>query len=246
MILTIFVAGMLLLFVADLGAQTRVVTLIVWITLLLFLLVRASANIASGVYVEAVTCNREKSSMVALTFDDGPCETSIEILDLLERFNAKGSFFLIGSRIADHEAIVRRMIIEGHLVGHHSWSHSSSFPLMGPKKIREDILTAKSVIENVSGIKHQWFRLPFGVTNPMIASALKGLNLKIAGWSVRSFDTKNEDTEVVFKRIVKKLKGGDIVLLHDTSANIIPLLERLLLYLKEKGYRCVDLETLVS
>jgi peptidoglycan/xylan/chitin deacetylase (PgdA/CDA1 family) len=80
----------------------------------------------------------------------------------------------------------------------------------------------------------------------MIAAALKGLNLKIAGWSIRSFDTKNENAELVLKRIVKKLKGGDIVLLHDTSANIVPLLESLLQYLKKKGYRCVNLDTLVS
>ena len=246
LILTVFVAGMLLLFAADLGPQARLISGVVWASLLLFLLVWASASIASGVYVEVVTCNREKRDMVSLTFDDGPCETSVEIIDLLEKYNAKASFFLIGSRITGKEAIVRRMIREGHLVGHHSWSHRSSFPLMSPQNIREDILTARSVLENVSGIKHPWFRPPFGVTNPMIAAALKGLNLKIAGWSIRSFDTKNENAELVLKRIVKKLKGGDIVLLHDTSANIVPLLESLLQYLKKKGYRCVNLDTLVS
>src|SRR5690606_7414135 len=103
LILTVFVAGMLLLFAADLGPQARLISGVVWASLLLFLPVWASSSIASGGYVAVVTCNRERCDMVALTSDDGPCETSVEITDLLEKYNARASCFLIGSRITGKE-----------------------------------------------------------------------------------------------------------------------------------------------
>lgn len=236
----------LLLLAGILQGSLKTILLFGWLLIVLSFLVWASASIASGVYVDALICNRKKKNMIALSFDDGPNEATPQILDMLQEHQAKASFFIIGKKIATNKEVVLRMIAEGHTVGHHSWSHSPGFPLKSSKEIRKEIVCAQNTLEVLSGQKHRWFRPPYGVTNPMIAKALKGLGLKVAGWSIRSLDTKDEAAEVVYKRVVSRIKGGDIVLLHDTSANILPLLERLLVSIAERKMDCVSIDSLVE
>ena len=138
------------------------------------------------------------------------------------------------------------MVQDGHVIGNHSWMHSSLFPMQSSKRIRSSLLETRRTIEEVTGVPNPLFRPPYGVTNPPIAKALKGLSFKVIGWSVRSLDTKNEPVEVVFKRIQSKIKGGDIILLHDTSKNIIPLLNKLLPWLKSMNYELVTVDELMK
>ncbi|HBG87483.1 MAG TPA: xylanase [Marinilabiliaceae bacterium] len=245
-LLVVGALNLLNIMLGTMPAPTKVALLVVWLVVVVGFLMWASASIASGVYVDALICNRRKKNMIALSFDDGPDEATPQILDMLKEHQAKASFFIIGKKIAANKEVVLRMIAEGHTVGHHSWSHSPRFPLKSSKEIRKEIVCAQSTLEVLSGQKHSWFRPPYGVTNPMIANALKGLGLKVAGWSIRSLDTKDEAADVVYKRVVSRIKGGDIVLLHDTSANILPLLERLLISIAERKMECVSIDSLVE
>ena len=206
----------------------------------------SSANIRSGVYVATVNCNRAKTNQVALTFDDGPDNATPEILDLLARYNAKATFFVIGSKIEGREDVLRRMVAEGHLTGNHSWFHTPFFAVQAHEKIRAEIEQARQTLERVTGLSNVYFRPPYGVTNPLVAKALNGLGMQVVGWTVRSLDTKNEPVEVVFKRVTKAIKGGDIVLLHDTSKNIMPLLSQLLAWLKTQNIEAVTVHELLK
>ncbi|MFT3739403.1 MAG: polysaccharide deacetylase family protein [Breznakibacter sp.] len=206
----------------------------------------ASANIRSGAYIPTVNCRADKHGQVALTFDDGPDGATSGILDLLARYNAKGSFFMIGAKITGNENVLRRMAREGHLVGNHSWGHAFLFPVRHVKKIRQEIISTRDMLEQITSLPNDYFRPPYGVTNPLVARALKGLGMRVVGWTVRSLDTRNEPVEEVFRRITKNLKGGDIVLLHDTSAHILPLLEQLLIWLQEQGLEAVTVEKLLK
>jgi len=187
------------------------IPLFIWLAILF----RGSKNICSQFYTE-VKCTSDNKSKIQLTFDDGPHpEITPEILKILKKYNQKAIFFCIGKNIEKYPEIAKQIIAEGHLIGNHSFSHSYFFDFFGTKKVVEELEKTNRLIKNISGKDCQIFRPPYGVTNPNIAKAVKILNLRIIGWSIRSMDTVKNKKQVL-KRL-KKAKPGDIVLFHDTK-----------------------------
>jgi peptidoglycan/xylan/chitin deacetylase (PgdA/CDA1 family) len=212
----------------------------------LIFFISASFTIHSGVYIKTICNGPVEGRKIAITFDDGPDKNTPLILDILEKNGVKASFFLIGEKVERNTSVVLKMINAKNTVGNHSCDHKSSFPMMGVKKIKENIASAQELIKQATGTYPVYFRPPFGVTNPLIARALKSFNLKVIGWSVRSLDTVNTDPEQVFARIIKRLEPGSIILLHDTSSSVIPVLNELLLYCSRQNITPVSLDELLK
>jgi len=218
---------------------------ILLLVLVLLFLVWASAYICSGIYLKAFCRGKRGSGAVALTFDDGPCGENLPgILERLEKYNYKASFFLVGSRVEGKEALVRELVQKGHLVGNHSWSHRPAFPLYPGKRITEELQQNSALLEKVGGAPLRWFRPPFGVSNPRVRRGWKNSGLLVAGWSIRSFDTRGEKAAVVVERIERRLRGGDVILLHENSLHILEILDLLLPALSEKGLKGLTLDQL--
>jgi len=151
---------------------------------------------------------------------------------------------LIGKMAGVFPEVVRQIALKGHQIGNHSYSHSNFFPLFRSSRIRKEIRETNQVLKKAGAGPISFFRPPFGVTNPNIARGLKNTGLKVAGWSIRSFDTRNEPAEKVVRRILDRIREGDVILLHETSRNILQILEQLLPEIGEKGLRCVSLDQL--
>lgn len=184
---------------------------------------------------------------IAITFDDGPHPGfTPKVLDLLKSANAKASFFLIGKNAEKHPELVKQIIAEGHIIGSHSYAHTNNYGFLSRNKVTKDIMKSQKILFDISKKRVQFFRPPFGVTNPNIARAVKNLSLKTFGWSVRSYDTVAKNYEGVFKKITANLIKGDIVLLHDTSELSVDILEKLLKHLKTKNMNSVTLSTLFN
>lgn len=180
---------------------------------------------------------------IAITFDDGPCgEHSEKILELLQKFDCRASFFLIGNSAKMHPEIVKTMVNRGHLIGNHSLSHSNFFPLFRSARIRREVEECNLILEEAGSGPVRFFRPPFGVTNPNIVRGLKDSGMDVAGWSIRSFDTQNHAAHKVMKRISKKMGGGEVILLHESSEHILEILELLLPTIAEAGLSCVTLD----
>jgi peptidoglycan/xylan/chitin deacetylase (PgdA/CDA1 family) len=210
-------------------------------------IVLGSSRISSGMFVHAICRGDPGRHQVAITFDDGPDPVrSPEILEILRRHNCQATFFLTGEKVTGNESIVRDMATAGHTIGNHSFSHSSFFPFFSAGNIAGEILATNQAIEGITGRKVLYFRPPFGVTNPNISRGLRGLEMKVAGWSIRSYDTCNESAEVVLRRISGKLRGGAIILLHETPENVPEILEQLLQILEYRGLEAVSLDTLLN
>lgn len=234
-------------------------------------MVWASASIRSGVYVRAFCRENTDRKVVYLTFDDGPHPPETErVLDVLRERGAKATFFLIGSKVSGNEAVLRRMLEEGHALGLHTYSHAGTFPLMSFDKMLADVNEGKRAVESVAGKKISLFRPPFGVTNPTIAKVIRTLGLQTVGWDVRSFDTmfckssehsckqsghscmqsehsckqsgysckqSGHDWYVpVVERIMKQVRTGSVILLHDRLDGASELLALLLDSLAASGY----------
>ena len=216
------------------------ICLFIWLT---FLLV-CSFNIRSGAFVRTINSGNKNLKRIFLTFDDGPDDNTLRILDILQYHHATASFFLTGSKAEKSQHIVNRMVENGHCIGNHSYGHKSWFPLLPVRKIKEEITTTQSIIEHITGTPPRYFRPPFGVTNPLIAKALSSFNLITIGWSVRSLDTIIKDPQKLITRIKKQIKPGSIVLLHDSSMSTGKILEEILIFCRENGYNPVTLDEL--
>lgn len=184
---------------------------------------------------------------ISITFDDGPnLEFTPKVLSLLKVHNAKATFFLIGKNAEKHPELVRQIIEEGHTIGNHSYSHSKNFGFFSSEKVAAELKQTNSILKEITGKELKLFRPPFGVTNPNIKKALKNTGHQSIGWSKRSFDTISVSEEKILKRVTFNLKKGDIILLHDSSAKTVAVLEQLLLTLPSQKLQSVPVDRLLE
>lgn len=190
--------------------------------------------------------NTCKDKVIALTFDDGPHEKTIEILDLLSKYNAKATFFCIGKQIKKYPKTVQRIIAEGHNIGNHSYSHSNWNGFFSTQKIISEIEQTNTLIAQFVNRKNRLYRPPFGVTNPNIAKAISKTNQITIGWNIRSLDTVIKSENLILERIIKRVQPGSIILLHDTSTKTVSVLEQLLLFLQSESYKTITIDELLE
>ncbi len=223
----------------------------IWVYVFCFILfslivVWASFDIRLGYFVNSITHKRTKTKEIALTFDDGPTEFTPAVLDLLNEYKVRATFFCIGKQVEKHPEIFRRIITEGHTVGNHTYSHSNQTGFLSASRMVEEIEKCDEVILKTGNIQTVLYRPPFGVTNPNIARAIKRTGKKSIGWNVRSLDTVTGQAPAVYKRIIKKIRPGSIVLLHDTSEKTTLALKDLLLFLKDKKYGTYTIDSIIK
>jgi len=217
---------------------------IVW----LILTIIGSFHIRWNYFLKAKHHNYQvKDKEIAITFDDGPNkEFTPKVLDLLKKYNAKATFFLIGNQIEKNQEIVSEILRGGHSIGNHTFSHTNNFGFLKTDKVISDLKKNTALVERLFQVKMNLFRPAFGVTNPRIRKAVKKLNLQVFGWSVRSLDTTKDSKDKILARITKTLKKGDVVLLHDTSQKSVEVLEQFLVFLEKKKLQSVTIDQLFN
>ncbi len=187
---------------------------------------------------------------IALTLDDGPDPAvTPQVLDLLDRHQAKASFFCIGARARAHPELVREIIARGHSIENHSLRHDKTFAFRGWRWTDLEVKHSQSLLTEISGQRPQFFRAPAGFRNPLLDPILARAGLHYASWTRRGFDSVRGEPEAVLRRLRRKLAPGDILLMHDghpakTAAGvpvILAVLPRLLDEIAARGWRVVSL-----
>ena len=176
---------------------------------------------------------------VWLTIDDGPDPLHTpRILHLLETFQAKATFFVIGNRAAKFPDQLAAIRAAGHEIANHSATHPSGvFWAFPPRRIGEEI--------DGCNIATRYFRAPAGLKNLWVHPALRRRRMQLIGWTVRGLDTVKKEPAAVATRIERRVRPGAIVLLHEgrrvlSDPDFHPhCLERTLRRLTTQGYRCV-------
>lgn len=203
--------------------------------------------IQMGFFIKSVNRSNTTEKWVALSFDDGPQNTKTDrILDILEQHQTTAAFFCIGRNIPGNEAILKKILANGHLIGNHSYSHDRFFDLFGSEKMRLDIERMSRLTLEVTGHYPILFRPPYGVTNPNLKKAVLNAGLTSIGWSIRSYDTMIRNETRLLNKILGALKPGAVILLHDTSETTIQILPRLLEEIKAKGYQVIRLDKMLN
>jgi len=193
-----------------------------------------------------------ESGRVAITIDDGPDpDVTPQVLSQLEQYGARASFFCVGARVERYPDLTREIVSHGHDVENHSQRHRHDFSLLGPGRMNAEISRAQDSILRVTGTSPRFFRAPAGLRNPFLDPVLAGLQLRLASWTRRGFDTVVANADSVYRRLTNRLQGGDILLLHDGNAArsrsgtpvILEVLPRLLDALGKNQLRPVTLRS---
>jgi peptidoglycan N-acetylglucosamine deacetylase A len=179
---------------------------------------------------------------VALTFDDGPSpKTTPVALDLLKKYNAKGTFFMVGHDVEGNEDIIKRVIAEGHQIGNHSWDHPV-LTKISLEKAKSQINDTTAALKKASGLDVHIMRPPYGAINGAIQAAV---DQSFILWDVDTLDWKNRNTASIMKE-VRKAQAGSIILMHDIHQTTIDALPLILQYLTEQGFEMVTIEELMG
>lgn len=153
---------------------------------------------------------------VALTLDDGPDPAiTPRVLELLDQYQVRASFFCIAELAQRHPALVREIVARGHSVQNHSLRHRHNFALLGPRGMATEIHRAQQILTDLTGVRPHCFRAPAGLRNPFLDPVLHRLDLQLVSWTRRGFDTVSSDAPRVLARLTRGLAAGDILLLHD-------------------------------
>lgn len=185
----------------------------------------------------------EGTKYVALTFDDGPrAETTNLLLDGLQERGAQATFFVIGTQIlcADNEALLKRMIEEGHQVGNHTFSHERLLTA-AESTVIEEIQKCAVVLQNVLGEGDYWLRPPYGLID---SSRAKLVDTPMIYWSLDPEDWKLLNSEKVTEFVVEQIEAGDIVLLHDFYPTSVKAALEIIDRLQPEGYVFVTVQEL--
>jgi peptidoglycan/xylan/chitin deacetylase (PgdA/CDA1 family) len=137
---------------------------------------------------------------------------------VLERYGCRATFFCIGNEAARHPDLCRDIVRRGHAVENHSQRHSHGFSLLGPRRLMRELQDAQDTLTRISGQGPLFFRAPAGVRNLFLEPVLAKLGLRLASWSARGFDTRVRDAERVKYSLLRGVRPGAILLLHDGHA----------------------------
>jgi peptidoglycan/xylan/chitin deacetylase (PgdA/CDA1 family) len=206
-----------------------------------------------GFYLPIVSRGTSGKKAVALTFDDGPDPlTTPHLLRLLAKYQAPAAFFVTGKKAAEHPALIKAILRQGHAIGNHSFNHSSLVLFKSCQTIARDINSAQNVLRGF-GIVPLAFRPPVGITGPRLRPALLKSGVYIVNFSCRALDGGNRWIKNLSKKILKRVRPDDIILLHDgrpPKERLIPdwlnEIDRLLGSLEDLGLEILPLSEIIG
>ena len=185
----------------------------------------------------------EETKYVALTFDDGPSgKYTRKLLDGLYDRGVQATFLLCGYRMKDYPDLTRRILEEGHEIGYHGFTHKN-MKQMSRRDIAKELEDSQALLPE--GCQPVFLRPPGGCCSDAVRQVAEVRNLAILGWSVDPRDWATHNTASIERFVLKNVKDGDIVLLHDMSDSSVQAALDIVDVLLEKDYEIVTVSRLV-
>ena len=181
---------------------------------------------------------------IALTFDDGPGPYTSRLLDTLDTYNAKATFFVLGQQVNRHESIIKRMKSAQHEIGNHSWDHAQMTKLSA-SSIKDEITRTDDAIKAITGIRPTFVRPPYGAFNKTVIESLEASHHPAALWSIDTRDWADRNATIVCNRATTGARSGGIIIMHDVHATTVDAVPCILKKLAADGYTFVTVSDLV-
>ena len=181
---------------------------------------------------------------ICISFDDGPDPVlTPQVLELLDRYQAKASFFCIGEKAAAAPELVKEITRRGHSVENHSYHHHNAFALFGLSRLKREVESAQAAVTAITGRPPAFFRAPAGFRSPLLDPVLVSIGLRYVSWTRRGFDVASGNPQRVLRRLTRGLAAGDLLLLHDSAKVVLAVLPALLEHVSARGLKSVSLAT---
>ncbi|CAD5969434.1 Peptidoglycan-N-acetylglucosamine deacetylase [Planktothrix tepida] len=190
---------------------------------------------------------RNQEKVIALTFDDGPWLETLKVLAVLQQFDIKATFFILGRNLLLYPEIMQQVVQAGHAVGNHTWTHS--YPKMEPLRAKSEIENTSAKLQLMTGLKTRLFRPPGGILDNGTAEYARSKNYAIIMWSIDTKDYQQASAEILADRVLNQARPGDIVLMHDGGGNRFQTIQSLKIIIPElqkRGYRFVTVPELLA
>ena len=185
------------------------------------------------------------NKVIALTFDDGPGPYTAHLLDVLDQYGAKATFFLIGSKVSSQANVVRSIHARGHQLGNHSWSHPE-LPKLPVDQIAGEIDRTNDAIKQATGVTPAILRPPYGAVNGVVLEQLRLRGMSSILWSVDTRDWADRNSDIVCSRAVAGARPGAVILIHDIHQTSVGAVPCILSSLKQQGYSFVTVQGLLG
>lgn len=186
----------------------------------------------------------KNKKIVAITFDDGPSKYTTKLVDELKKREVPATFFVLGSEIERFPEVLKFENDTGNEIGIHSYEHKL-FTKLNEDEILEQVSKTKNIIKDITGKSPNIIRVPYGSMNKKIKNVLNSHSLTSVLWSVDSLDWKFKNTERTYNYVMKKFKGNDIILMHDSFDTSVEAAAKIVDTLQNSGYTFVTVSELI-
>jgi peptidoglycan/xylan/chitin deacetylase (PgdA/CDA1 family) len=205
-------------------------------------------------YGRTFTGRRPGTKQLALTYDDGPNDPyTLRLLEVLAKHGVRATFFVIGSFVKQRPDIVRELARAGHVIGNHTFSHPNLIWLPA-SAVREEIKNCNAALNDAIGEHSNLFRPPFGGRRPAVLRIARESGLYSVMWNVAGYDWKAPSAEYIERKVTSRVRGGDVVLLHDGGhkgfgvdrSYTVTASERLIMRYQDEGYELVTVPEMMG
>ena len=218
-----------------------VLSLIIFFALTLTLHTSAEAEVYHSVKTD--------SKKIAITFDDGPHpHQTKEILDILDRYQIKSTFFMVGANIINYPQAAKEVIARGHEVGNHTFTHTH-LNRLDEAHLAEELEKCEDALDELCEYRPHLFRPPEGAINTYIRHCSELHDYRLILWSIDTRDWEVKDAEKIVSTVLERIQPGDIILMHDyigRKSKTAEALEILLPKLLAQGYEPVTVSNLLG
>jgi peptidoglycan-N-acetylglucosamine deacetylase len=187
-----------------------------------------------------VTAAAGSGRVVYLTFDDGPSpEWTPRVLELLARYRARATFFVLGHNAAAYPELVRQEFAAGHGIGNHTWSHRRLTGL-DDDQLAAEVSATNAAIQRTTGVPVRCLRPPYATVDAASTARVKGLGLRLVLWDIDTNDYLRPSAAAIARRVLGRVRSGDVILLHDGGGDrsqTVAALEPLLAALSTRGFQ---------
>lgn len=183
--------------------------------------------------------------MIALTFDDGPSEETLRIVETLEKYDSKGTFCVVGSRLEMYESVLRATVASGQEIACHTWNHKNLTEISSDRA-RSQITQVNDLVYEMTGYKIRVLRPPYGDNDKKVRSICADLDMYIAHWKLDTQDWVSRNSSKVYKKIVREVENGAIILCHDLYSTTADAVIQAIPELISDGYQLVTVTEMLS
>ncbi len=203
-----------------------------------------TVSVVSGKRELPIYCVNRDDNKISISFDAAwGGDKTLGILDLLDEYNIKTTFFLVDIWTQKYPELVKEIVARGHEIGNHSTSHPQMSKL-NEMQIAKELNTQADNVLAIAGVRPVLFRPPYGDYNNRVITTARAQGFVPIQWSVDSLDWKNRGAQEIINRATK-VKSGDIVLFHNDSQYILDALPAVLKYYAENGYSVVPISEIL-